>query len=51
MRAEELRATAEQFATPSAQESLQRAAANYAQMADHAEALLTDKSAPDEKTG
>jgi len=51
-RAEELRATADQFKVPSAQESLRRAAANYDQMADHAEALLTGKSkAPAEKTG
>jgi hypothetical protein len=50
-RAEELRATADQFLVPSVQESLRRAAANYDQMADHAEALLTGEKAPGEKTG
>jgi hypothetical protein len=40
MRAEELRATADQFEVPSAQESLRRAVANYDKLADHAEALL-----------
>ena len=50
-RAEGLRATADQFLVPSVQESLRRAAANYDQMADHAEALLTGKKAPGEKTG
>jgi len=50
-RAEELRTTADHFVVPSAQESLSREAANYDQMADHAEALLTGKKAPGEKTG
>ena len=50
MRAQELRATADNFLVPSAQETLNRAAANYEQMADHAEALLTGRpSAPGEK--
>jgi hypothetical protein len=49
LRAEELRTTAVQFEVPSAQESLRRAAANYDNMADHAEALLTKRSA--EKSG
>ncbi len=52
MRAEELRTTAEQFAAPSAQEALRRAAANYDKMADQAEALLTKRPpAPTGKTG
>jgi hypothetical protein len=52
MRAAELRATADNFEVPSAQEPLRRAAANYEQMADHAEALLTGKpKAPGEETG
>jgi DNA invertase Pin-like site-specific DNA recombinase len=38
MRAEELRTTADQFAVPSAQEALRRAAANYDKMADNAAA-------------
>jgi len=41
MRAEELRATAEEFGIPSVQEVLRRAAANYDQLAVDAEALLT----------
>jgi hypothetical protein len=41
IRAEELRATADQFCVPSAQTSLRRAAANYEQLADDAEARLT----------
>jgi hypothetical protein len=49
-RPEELRATADNFSVPSAQETLNRAAANYEQMADHAAALLTGKpSAPRER--
>jgi hypothetical protein len=40
-RAAELRATADNFKVPSAQMELNRAAANYEQMADHAETLLT----------
>jgi hypothetical protein len=51
-RAEELRATADKFKVPSAQEPLRRAATNYEQMADHAEALLIGKSkVPGEETG
>jgi hypothetical protein len=50
-RAQELHATADHFTVPSAQEALNRAAANYEQMADHAEALLTGKKAPEEKAG
>jgi hypothetical protein len=48
-RAEELLATAEQFGVPSAQETLRRAAANFTQMADHAEARLKGMSALSEK--
>ena len=52
MRAQELRATAANFVVPSAQEPLRRAAANYEEMAEHAEALLTGKPrAPGEKAG
>jgi len=52
MRAHELRATADNFVAPSAQEPLRRAAANYEEMAEHAEALLTGKPrAPGEKAG
>jgi hypothetical protein len=52
MRAEELRATADQFEVPSAQEALRRASANYDKLADQAEALLTKrKSPPSGKTG
>lgn len=40
-RAEELRATADQFSVPSAQESLRHAAANLEKMADHKETLMT----------
>jgi hypothetical protein len=51
-RAEELRATAEQFLVPAAQEPLLRAAANFERMADHKEALLTGKAqGAGEKTG
>lgn len=51
-RAEELRATAEQFLVPAAQESLRRAAANLDHMADHKEALMTGKpTTPGKKTG
>jgi hypothetical protein len=46
MRAEELRATADQFEVPSAQEALRRAAANYDKLADQAKALLTKLPAP-----
>lgn len=45
-RAEELRAVADQFTIPSAQEGLRRAAANYEKLADHAEARLTDGPLP-----
>ena len=41
IRAEELRATADQFSVPSAQTSLRRTAANYEQLADNAEARLS----------
>lgn len=52
MRAEELRTTADHFVVPSAQESMRRAAANYEQMADRAEAMVTGKpKAPGEKAG
>jgi hypothetical protein len=52
MRAEELRATANQFAEPSAHEMLLRAAANYEQLANHAEGLVTGKpKARGEKAG
>jgi hypothetical protein len=40
-RAGKLRAVADQFQVPSAQEALRRTAANCEKMADHAEALLT----------
>ena len=39
-RAEELRLVADQFAIPSAQETMRRTARSYEQLADHAEALL-----------
>lgn len=52
MRAGELRATASQFAEPSAQEMLLRAASNYEQLASHAERLMTGTpKAPGEKAG
>jgi hypothetical protein len=52
MRAEELRATAYQFAVPSAQDSLRRAAANYDKLADHVEALWAgQRSTPSDKAG
>jgi hypothetical protein len=51
-RAEELRATADQFEVPSVQDTLQRTAANLDNLADHAEAVLTDKpKVPGEVTG
>ena len=50
-RAQELQATADNFTVPSTQEALNRAAANYEQMADHVEALLTGESAPEERAG
>jgi hypothetical protein len=51
-RAAELRAVADQFIVPSAQEVLQRAAANYEQLADNAEARLTGcPSPPGKDTG
>jgi hypothetical protein len=51
-RAEELRATASQFAEPSAQEMLLRAATNYEQLASLAEGLMTGTpKAPGEKAG
>jgi RNA polymerase sigma-70 factor (ECF subfamily) len=43
-RAEEIRTNAEQFTDASARRSLDRAAANYERMADHAEALLVGHS-------
>jgi hypothetical protein len=50
--AEELRTTADGFALPSAQESLRRAAANYDQMADHAESsLIAGKPSPWDEVG
>jgi hypothetical protein len=42
-RAAELRATADNFTVPSAQEALRRAATDLDAMADHAEAVLTGK--------
>ena len=48
LRAEELRATAETFSVPSAQDALRSAAANYDLIADNAEALLP---LPGAKTG
>ncbi|HWI28220.1 MAG TPA: hypothetical protein VN668_14695 [Stellaceae bacterium] len=52
LRAEELRATAEQFVVPSAQDALRRAAANYDRLADHAEAMLaTGPARSGKKTG
>lgn len=52
LRAVELRAIADQFVVPSAQEGLRRAAANYDRMADDAEALLSGKrTAPSSKAG
>jgi hypothetical protein len=47
-RAEELRATADTFSVPSAQDALRRAAANYDRIADNAESLLP---LPSGKTG
>jgi hypothetical protein len=44
MRAEELRAVADQFIVPSAQDSLRRAAANYDKLADHAAAQLAGRA-------
>ncbi len=44
MRAEELRTVADQFVVPSAQDSLRRAAANYDNLADHAEAQLAGRA-------
>jgi hypothetical protein len=46
IRAEELRATADQFEVPSAQEALRRASTNYDKLADQAEALLTKRKSP-----
>jgi hypothetical protein len=52
VRAEELRTTADSFAVSSARESLQRAAANYDQLANDAEAMLEGTpSGPGEKAG
>lgn len=52
MRAEELRATAEQFQVPSARDTLLRAAANYDQLADQAEGRLTAyRSSPGKEAG
>jgi hypothetical protein len=42
-RAAELRATAENFAVPSAQEALRRAATDLDAMVNHAEAVLSGK--------
>jgi len=51
-RAEEVRATADQFTVPSVQEMLQRTAANLDMLADHAEGLLTGKPrTPGKETG
>jgi hypothetical protein len=48
-RAAELRATADSFTVPSAQEALRQAATDLDAMADHAEAALTGKPLrPDE---
>jgi hypothetical protein len=48
-RAAELRATADNFPVPSAQEALRRAASDLDAMADHAEAVLMGKpQQPDE---
>lgn len=43
LRAEELRALADQFLLPSAQDALRRAAANCDKLADAAEARLTGR--------
>ena len=51
LRAEELRTTADQFAVPSAQESLRRAAVNYERLANEAEALLTGHLCAKDKAG
>ncbi|HZB93043.1 MAG TPA: hypothetical protein VE397_16470 [Stellaceae bacterium] len=52
LRAEELRAIADQFVVPSAQEGLRRAAANYDKMADDAETAFSGpRSAPNHKAG
>jgi len=52
LRAEELRATADQFVVPSAQETLRRTAANYDRRANVAEAMLKGRpTAPGEKAG
>jgi hypothetical protein len=45
-RAAELRAVADQFVVPSSQEVLHRAAANYEQLADNAEARLSRRPLP-----
>ena len=50
-RAEELRATADGFTVPSAQEVLRRAATNYERLADEAEALLTGHLCAKDKAG
>ena len=50
-RAEQLRATADQFVVPSAQDSLRRTAAMYQHMAEHEEALLTGIPPESEKAG
>jgi RNA polymerase sigma-70 factor, ECF subfamily len=44
LRAEEIRTNAEQFKNPTARQSLERAAANYERMADHAESLVESRS-------
>jgi len=50
LRAAELRATADQFAVPSAQESLRRTATNYERRADMVEAAMAGTpTAPDER--
>ena len=51
-RAVEIRAVADQFEVPSAQETMRRTAANLDMMADHTEALLTGRpKVPGEETG
>jgi hypothetical protein len=49
VRAEELRATADQFAVPSVQDALRRIADSYDRLADQAEALLAGGRRPGEE--
>ena len=52
LRAEEMRATADHFVIPSAEDSLRRAAANYDRLADTAEAILSGRQPkPSSETG